>query len=328
MRFFIIPALAIAAIFFTIPFFTTTEFIYPVKLDSATVRQQQLQYEKEVALGKQKPGKIFLYHPRQLGLVAEDIIITSPDSVTLSCWYIPGKNKRPSPTLLILPDIKESKLSYIEIAAGLTELGINVCIADLRMQGQSGGSFYSMGKTSVNDVMTISEFLNEKYFSNSIMLMGTGTGAGIALQAAVANKTFDACILQNPFLNADSLLYEYASSRYGKFAGLFFKSMKRKLNEKSQFDADSLNLASLAEQFTNPVLLVSLITPDHLNYNAEEKLFHLSPALKKQWLVFNAVKIADDDKLKKRYFDSIAAFINSNVPKEKRKSKFNRLVYN
>ncbi|MEO5571331.1 MAG: alpha/beta hydrolase [Bacteroidia bacterium] len=309
--------------------FSITELIYPVKIDSAFIHNQQFQYEKELSEGKVKAGKIFLYNPLQLGLISEDISIRTNDSILLKGWYVTDSTVTSGTTLILIPDLKESKFNYIESASEFVARGIHVCILDMRAQGESEGRNYTMGKNTTDDVSIIIDSLISKYKTENIVLMGNGTGAAIAIQSCIAEKRIKLLVSQNSLLSMNDYLEKYSEEKYGRFSKLFFDRMKRDLEKEMWFSADSLNLLEFVTCIEIPSLFVSNISENYLDYKSTGKLFRESAASKKEWKVFKNITQGENNlEEKKKYYDKIASFINSNIPKKKKQSKYKKLVYN
>jgi hypothetical protein len=323
---FILFLIAIALYFISAQF-SITDLIYPVKIDSAYMHNEQLQYEKELSEGKTKSGKIFLYNPSQFGLISEDISIRTNDNITLKGWYITDSTVTSGTTLILIPDLKESKFNYIATASELVARGIHVCIIDMRAQGESEGRNYTMGKIVSEDISIIIDSLISKYKTENIIMMGNGTGAAIAIQSCIYEKRIKVMVSQNSFLSLNDYLEKYSEEKYGRFSKLFFKRMKKDLEEEMRFSADSLNLLEFVNCIEIPSLFITNISENYLDYKSTGKLFNKSVASKKEWKVFkNIVQDEKNSEEKKKYYDKIASFINSNIPKKKKQSKFKKLV--
>jgi uncharacterized protein len=321
--------LIIIALYLVSSQFSITELIYPVKIDSLYIHAGQLKYETELSERKVKPGKIFLYHPSQLGLTCKDLIVKTQDSLLLKSWFVMDSSIKSTTTVIVLPDIKESKFHYIDKASEFIDRGLNVCLVDLRAQGESEGSKYTMGKITVKDVSAVIDSVISKFKPEDIVLMGTGTGAAIACQAIENEKRISVLVIQNPFVSLDDYFQKYTEKKYGRFSKLFFNRMKKDYEKELGVSADSLNLLELIKEIQIPFLFASKISENYLDYKSTQQLFDSAAASKKEWIVFKDTEDAEQNlEEKKKYYDKIAAFINSNLPKKKKQSKFKRLVYN
>jgi hypothetical protein len=261
-----ISVLIIIALYLVSSQFSITELIYPVKIDSLYIHAEQLKYENELAERKVKPGRIFLYHPSQLGLICKDLIVKTQDSLLLKGWIVMDSSIKSTTTVIVIPDIKESKFRYIDKAWEFVNRGLNVCLVDLRAQGESEGSKYTMGKITVRDVSAVIDSVISKFKSQNIVLMGAGTGAAIACQAIENEKRINVMVIQNPFVNLNDYLEKYAEKKYGRFSKLFFSRMKKDYENELGVSADSLNLLELIKEIQIPSLFISNITENHLDY--------------------------------------------------------------
>jgi hypothetical protein len=307
--------------------FSISELIYPPKIDSLYLHAQQITYDQEVAEGKAKPGKMFLYHPSQLGLATDIFSATTPDSIHLKGWYIADSTLFFGTTLILLPDINESKFNYIDIAAEFINRGIHVCLMDMRAQGESEGLQYSMGGNSVKDVSVIMDSLVAKYKTENIAVMGSGTATVIALQASLADNRVKVTVLQNPFLSLHDYLLNYTHEKYGRFNKLFYGTTHKTYERQTGIKVDSLNLKTLIGNLNTPTLFINSIFEDNFNLKPTEELFSASTAKIKNWMIFREQPDEKENvKKRKKFFDRIASFINSSMPKKTKKSKFRKLV--
>ncbi len=316
-----------AVVVLSIPYFTITELIYPVKRDSVFFRAVQLDYEQRVREGSRDPGKFFLYHPRQLKLDVTDLEIAMNDRVLLKAWYVRDSAWSPETTVIIIPDLNESRIDNIIAASELSSRGFNVCLPDMRGQGASGGKFYTLGELAVQDLLYVMDMLRKSFNTENFILMGNGTGASIAMQTCIADTAVKIAVIQNSFLNISQYVHDYAQSKYGIAGKFFLNRMIKKLERETGIRADSLNLAETVQQLTDPALFISYISEQFLDYKSTEKLYTSCASLRKEWIVFKKEYTEQNAEERKKYFDRIAAFCNSHLPKKIRKpSKFRKLV--
>ena len=322
-----ISLLIIVALYLVSSQFSITELIYPVKIDSLYIHAEQLNYERDISEKKAKPEKVFLYHPSQLGLICKDLLVKTRDSLELKAWYIVDSTIKTGSTLILVPDIKEGKIRYIEDASELISRGLNVCLVDLRGQGESEGVKYTPGKSTVHDISAIIDSLISKFKTENIVLMGTDIGSAIAIQAAENEKRINALVVQNSFLTLNDYLWRHTEKKYGRFNKIFFGRMKSGYEKELGISADSLNLLDLVKRVKIPSLFISNITENYLDYKSTQQLFDSSAASKKEWQVFKDIDETEtNSEERKKYYDKIASFINSNIPKKKKQSKFKKLV--
>ncbi len=307
--------------------FSISELIYPPKIDSLYLHAQQISYEKEVAEGKAKPGKIFLYHPSQLGLATDNFSVMTQDSIHLKGWYITDSTLFFGTTLILLPDINESKFNYIDIADEFVNRGIHVCLMDMRAQGESEGLQYSMGENSSKDVSVIIDSLVAKYKTENIAVMGSGTASVIALQSSLKDNRIKVTVIQNPFLSLHDYLLDYTKDKYGRFNKLFYPRTLKTYERQTGIKVDSLNLKILISRLNTPTLFINSIFEDNFNLKPTEELYSASTEKIKNWIIFREQPDEKENiKARKKFFDRVASFITSSMPKKTKKSKFRKLV--
>ncbi|HKR03815.1 MAG TPA: hypothetical protein VJY62_04200, partial [Bacteroidia bacterium] len=287
--------LIIIALYLVSSQFSITELIYPVKIDSLYIHAEEIKYEKELSEGKAKPGKIFLYHPSQLGLVCKDLIIKTQDSLQLKAWYIVDSTIKTGITLILVPDIKEGKIQYLKDASELISRGLNVCLVDLHAQGESEGVKYTPGKSTIHDISAIIDSLISKFKTENIVLMGNNIASAIVIQAAQREKRINILVVQNSFLTLNDYLGKYAEKKYGRFSKIFFSRMKGDYEKELGYSVDSLDLLELIKNIEIPSLFISNITESHLDFKSTQQLFDSSGAAKKEWQVVKDNEESEND---------------------------------
>ena len=76
--------------------------------------------------------------------MSENLDVITADSLRLRGWY--SRSAKPdSPTLLILHDLNESKIRYLDMFKQLHDRDVHIYIPDLRAHGNSEGSEASCG---------------------------------------------------------------------------------------------------------------------------------------------------------------------------------------
>ncbi len=321
----VIAVLLVVAAGLAVPFFTLTELIYPVRHDSLYYRAVQLDYGKEVRRGAAEPGRVFLFHPSEIGLAAADVVVRTPDSIDLRGWIM-ADSASAGAIVVFLSDIGESRYDYIVPASELVARGLSVCLFDLRMQGESGGNRYAFGETSVQDVLLLVDTLRNRYGIRSMVLFGNGTGAAIALRAGL-DTAVSVVVAQNPYTSLDRYLGDFADAKYGWLSRLFLGRMKVNFERKTGIVIDSVDIGASVHGLIDPVLFVSYLSEEHLDYKSTGVLYERCASVRKEWIVFRKDHVEASPPERKNYYDRIAAFIQVNLPKEKKKVRYRKLVY-
>src|SRR5678810_170236 len=94
----------------TVPFIVMPDVLYPERVDSLYVKNQELKFLQGDSSAADK-NSVFLYNPGSLNLAYENIGVRALDSVVLNGWYIPSDNPQ-NFIVLILHDLNESRISY------------------------------------------------------------------------------------------------------------------------------------------------------------------------------------------------------------------------
>src|SRR6185295_3568785 len=86
----------------------------------------------------------FYYNPGDLNLRYENFNVRTSDWQTLRGWYIASDDTE-AITLLLIHDLSESKIAYINFISQMHDRGLNVCVVDMRAHGNSDGTTFSPG---------------------------------------------------------------------------------------------------------------------------------------------------------------------------------------
>lgn len=318
--------LLMAALVAASPIFIINEKLYPLRVDSAYVYALQSKYDKDLKEGRAIPGKTFYYSPSQLGMEYEDIAIESQDSIILKGWYFNKPHEPNGITLLILHDVGEGKLNYLDKAKSFIDLGFRVCVMDLRASGESEGSFFTLGNRGVRDITDILDFLYCYAETDHIAIIATGTGAALAIENNSIDNRIFSLVIQNPFLNFKDYLFSFGEEKWGPLNLLFYKLMERETENKMQISLDSLNLERLISRITIPTLFITA-EKNKSNQAFLISLYRASGAINKKFKKADEkpVQYTEENDLKD-YYNTVASFVISNIPVKQKKTRFKKLA--
>ncbi len=141
--------------------------------------------------------RVSYFTPTSLGVIYEDVILTSQDGVKLSGWYIPSRNKA---AVILLHGHSGNRLGVMHHAEALVQAGYGVLMFDLRAHGSSGGRRFLRGQAGVDDVLTAVSYLSKRPEVNAagIGVMGVSVGGLFALQAAAQTVAIRAVAADGP----------------------------------------------------------------------------------------------------------------------------------
>ncbi len=139
------------------------------------------------------PSSLGDYSPLKFGQAYEDIRLVAKDSVILSGWYIPSKNRA---AVILLHGYGSSRLNMFVHAEVLARHGYGVLLFDARGSGISGGARRSYGWQDLDDIPVAVEFLQSRpdVDRQRIGIAGISTGAEVALGAAARDRNIRAVL--------------------------------------------------------------------------------------------------------------------------------------
>ncbi len=306
------------AFIFLTPSLLTPDLIYPERIDSAYIVYHAAQMEGIDTI---------LLNPKDLELDYSDIRVKTVDGILLKGWFVASADT-PANTIIIIHDLNESSILYLDHLKQFHDRGMNVAVFDLRAHGESGGSEFSPGLTSVSDLKLLTDSVLAKKGTKHLVFYGAGLGAAIALQAAVYDNRCNGIILQNPFSTFESYLERYALDKWKGMNGFWLPVFKRRVAELLQYPISELDLRQIASYTDLPVLFI--IGADDAKVSTAETLqvYDASASDKKELFL---VRKASHDNIAKvggeAFYNKVTAFIISSMPKEQKISRYKKLAF-
>src|SRR5689334_12838871 len=230
----------------TVPFIVMPDILYPERVDSLYVKNQELKYLQGDSSVLKKNASVFLYNPGSLNLPYENFEARALDSAVLKAWYIPSTSPQ-NFLVLVIHDLNESRISCLGLAKALQSRNIDVCLMDLRAHGSSEGNEFSPGPLAVNDVRLIIDKLFEEYYVEQIAIIGIGTGAAIAVQTAAVDDRVNALVLQSPFRSLDKYVQRHYSRKWGILSPAYSYIVNKRLKKQLGYSPEKLNLPDICE---------------------------------------------------------------------------------
>ena len=147
--------------------------------------------------------------PRDAGIPQEDLWITTPDGVPLSCWLV--RHQKAQGTIIYLHGVGDCKIGGIALASFFYSLGYNVFLYDSRHHGASGGKYCTYGFYEKHDVSTAIDYLQgrEDVRLGNVGIFGTSMGAAVAIQAAAVDVRIDGVVAEAAFTTLRSIAVDY-----------------------------------------------------------------------------------------------------------------------
>jgi pimeloyl-ACP methyl ester carboxylesterase len=322
---FVIVLLLLAVFTALSPAFVNVDLFYPKRIDSLFVLTEAQLARADTGTADEPDTTGILFSPSSLDLNYETFDVITTDSLVLRGWYCPAV-KPDAPTLLILHDLNESKILYLDMLKQLHDRDIHICIADLRAHGNSEGKEFTPGMVSVRDVQVLLDSLFTKSETQHIYLMGVGLGAFIATQSTALDDRISGLILENGFVNYEGYLDFYATHKWGRMKFLFMTPFLSKVKHQIQQIPAELDLSRLLALIRVPTLFIAGGRDDFAAASESAILKDSSIARQKELFLIrnsfhsNTAETGDD------YYNRIAEFIVRTIPPKQKKSRYKKLA--
>jgi pimeloyl-ACP methyl ester carboxylesterase len=146
--------------------------------------------------------------PRDYGLAAEDVALTTADGVTLAGWLIPAA-AGDAPAIVVLHGYPANKADLLPIAGALNAR-FTVLLVDFRSFGASGGRVTTLGFRERADLRAAVDALARRGHTR-IGVFGYSLGGAVALLGAAEDPRIRAVAAWAPFADLRVLARELYS---------------------------------------------------------------------------------------------------------------------
>lgn len=251
--------------------------------------------------------------PRSKGLPQEDISISTPDGVRLSCWLVAPKKARG--TVIYLHGVGDCKIGGVEMSAFLCEHGYNVFLYDSRHHGDSGGKYCTYGFFEKHDVSSVLDYLQQRRDLNvgKVGLFGTSMGAAVAIQAAALDMRISAVVSEASFTTLRSIAVDY-QRRLIKLPWHFLRNVALARSQKvAGFKARLVSPIEDVKRLHCPILFVHGLQDTFIDVQYSKELYQAAPDPKQLLLI----EEADHNNVwtvgGERYRTSLLSFLESSL---------------
>ena len=254
-----------------------------------------------------------ILQPLDSGIPQEDLSITTPDGVRMSCWLV--VRKKPRGTVIYLHGVGDCKIGGIPLASFLYSHGYNVFLFDLRHHGESGGKYCTYGFYERHDVSTVIDYLQrrEDFKAGKIGLFGTSMGAAIAIQAAAIDARISAVVAEAGFTTLRSIAVDY-QKRLIKLPWHFLRNVALARSQKvAGFKARYVSPLDDVRKFHCPMLFVHGLEDTFIDVQYSKELYNASPEPKQLLLIKGASHNNVWDIGGSQYKDTLLAFFKSSL---------------
>ena len=264
--------------------------------------------------------------PEDVDLNYFDIKVKSYDGVQLNGWFVHAADT-PANTVIIIHNINESRILYLDHMKQLHDRGLNVAVYDLRAHGSSGSTEFTPGLPSVTDMRLITDSVLAKKGTKNLIFFGAGIGSAIALQAAVYDDRCNGLVLQSPFNTFENYLEKYSSDKWGAMGKFWLPVFRRNIADLLHYPIRELDLRHIASYTSLPILFI-IGSNDNKVYTSETlQVYDAALSDKKELFL---VRDAGHDNIAKTggegFYNRIAAFIVNAMPKEQKTSRYKKFA--
>ena len=326
--FFVISSLFLCAGGFILlaPSLVSPDLVHPRRIDSLFIQFERIQLIREQNPDILAIDSSLLFNPSDLGLPYQDFNVTTSDSLLLRGWLIMSPDSGAN-TILVLHDWNGGKIQKLNFSRQMYDRGYNICLMDIRAHGSSDGDLFAPGILAANDLKRILDSVLTRPGINHVAVYASGISTAIALQGAVYDGRADVLVLECPFKNFETLVRQYARRKWGKARYVFYPVLQRKLENIMQMPLSHLDLPAISRQLNTPMLVIASGNDDFYPPLDAYCVFDSSASEKKDLILVNK-STRDDIELVggEGYYNAIAEFINSAIPKKPKKTKYKRLT--
>lgn len=199
-----------------------------------------------------RPIKITsLVTPKDFGVPYKDVSFRTQDNVLIQGWFIPSQ-KSTTKTIVLLHGYPADKGNILSSRIFLHQ-NYNLLLFDFRYLGKSGGSYSTVGKNEVLDLLAALHYL-DLIGIHEVGVWGFSMGGSVALMTAALSPQIKALVVESAYSRLDWMADEYyqipllnypLAQLTRLWAWLFL-----------HYDIKEISPAKSAEKLTIPILLI------------------------------------------------------------------------
>lgn len=144
--------------------------------------------------------------PKDFNVPYEDISFRTKDGIEIRGWFIPA-TKPNAKTIILLHGYPADKGDILPSRIFLHQ-DYNLLFFDFRYLGQSGGSYTTIGKDEVLDLLAAIKFLHTRGI-NEVGVWGFSLGGSVALMSAPLAPQIKAIVAESSYARLDWMAYDY-----------------------------------------------------------------------------------------------------------------------
>jgi dipeptidyl aminopeptidase/acylaminoacyl peptidase len=199
--------------------------------------------------------------PKNLNIPFEEVTFSTKDNIELRGWFIPS-DKPNAKTIILLHGYPADK-GNILLSRIFLHKNYNLLFFDFRYFGESAGSYTTVGKNEILDLLAAIAYLQSRGI-HEVGVWGFSLGGSVALMTAAQSPAIKAVIAESSFARLDWMSYEYYRIpllRYplGQLTRLWAWLFLR-------YDLSSVAPANIIQKLKIPILLIHSEQDDVISY--------------------------------------------------------------
>ncbi len=144
--------------------------------------------------------------PKNFGLPYQNIELQTTDNVTIRGWFVSNANPK-AKTIILLHGYPADKGNILPSRKFLHKK-YNLLFIDFRYLGESGGSYSTIGKNEVLDVLSAIQYLHKRGL-NEVGIWGFSVGGAVALMTAEVAPEVKAVVAEASYATLDKMSDDY-----------------------------------------------------------------------------------------------------------------------
>lgn len=199
-----------------------------------------------------RPFKITsIITPKNFNLPYENISFYTNDHILIKGWFIPSSHPT-TKTIILMHGYPADKGDILSSRIFLHPF-YNLLLFDFRYFGQSAGTYTTIGKNEVDDLLAAIRYLRSRHI-NEVGVWGLSLGGAVAIMAASQAPEIKGIVAESSYARLDWMLDEYYS----------IPLLRYPLAELSRFwariflrlDVNQILPAKAAENLKIPILII------------------------------------------------------------------------
>ena len=237
-------------------------------------------------------GALVAPQPRVIGdppaeLHAISFTLASESGSTISGWHTQSETS--DGVVVLLHGIRGSRLSMLERARFLHDMGYSTVMIDLQAHGESPGEHITVGYLEKHDVRAAVEFARCQHPNEPIGVIGVSLGGAAAVLASPLD--IDALVLESVYPNIDDAIHNRVAAKLGPFSSIPTALLLIQLRLRLGVSPTELRPIDYMSDVDCPVYIVSGRADQYTTVSETQEMFSAAPHPKDLWLIDDAAHV-------------------------------------